>query len=394
MFKKVILFHIIPILISIALSAALIYTLVLFSAKADTSVVKEGTQKKLNGYYANLIEGEQAEIDFYSSLKNDKQLTIFGSSEFSGSPYCPFNFFPDTLGIPAMGLGHAFHQSFSILSELLAADEYIENSKICIILSLGWFATEGTNTSAFIEFVRPNFLNNIIQNKSINLEYKKHIGAYVQNHQNELDGISNNMEILKDINTSESKNPLIYYKSKLRQYLKKIAQRETVKYSLTLGSLESKKWNGDFSSRATELQKDFESKITNNKLRVNDEYYTNHILDKDGKEKTGVIPDIDLKNNKELNDFFLLVKYLKSKNANCSFIIQPMNPYFYSNLENYDALIKVLTSKLDEHKIPYLNMHVKAKSKYEPGILNDVMHLGDYGWMKINSFLKKTYYAD
>ena len=393
MLKKVLVYHLIPISIAIAISTVLIYLTVLFSSKTDNHIVKEGTQLKTRDYYENLIE-EQAQIDFYASLKNEKQLTILGSSEFTSTPYIPFLFFPDSLGIPAMGVGHAYHQSFSILSELLAADEYVENSKICIVLSLSWFNTEGTNTGAFIEFVRPNLLNNIIQNKKIDIAYKKHIGAYIDGHYHEIDGITNDMEQLRDLYSAESNISLIRAKSNLRLYLKKISQRETVKYNLKLASLEPKKWNDNLSTTFIEMQKDFVSKITNNQIYVYDDYYAKYLIDDDGKVTVGTNKEVDLVQNNELNDFFLLVKYLKSKNANCSFVIQPLNPYFYNDLQKFDGLVEVLTKKLDDYKFPYLNMHVNNKDKYEPGVLKDVMHLGDVGWIKVNSFLKNVYYAN
>jgi poly-D-alanine transfer protein DltD len=46
---------------------------------------------------------------------------------------------------------------------------------------------------------------------------------------------------------------------------------------------------------------------------------------------------------------------------------------------------------LDENEIPYLNMYVDNKVAYEPGLLNDIMHFGDLGWMKINNFLNNLY---
>jgi poly-D-alanine transfer protein DltD len=39
-------------------------------------------------------------------------------------------------------------------------------------------------------------------------------------------------------------------------------------------------------------------------------------------------------------------------------------------------------------------MHVNTKEDYEPGVLKDVMHLGSYGWMKINMFLEKQYHEE
>ena len=88
-------------------------------------------------------------------------------------PYASYNFLPDSLGIPALGIGHAYHQELSILSALLAAGKKVDGSKVCIVLSPGWFYPGGkTIPQAFIEFVRPNFLNSIINDKSIDEKYR------------------------------------------------------------------------------------------------------------------------------------------------------------------------------------------------------------------------------
>ena len=254
---------------------------------------------------------------------------------------------------------------------------------------MNWFITEGTKTSAFIEFVRPNFLKKIIHNKNIELEYKKHIGKYIYTHQNEIEGITNNMKILKDIYLSNSFNIFDQIEARYRAYLRKISPSESINYETKLIYTDTKKWKGDFSLMAKKIQKEFISSITNNNIFVYDEYYTKYL-----KGRKGFTPNIKLINNNELNDFLLLVKYLNSKSANCSFVIQPLNPYYYSELDKYNKLVNKITKVLDKGKIPYLNMHVSKKSQYKPGTLKDIMHLGDYGWIEVNSFLKKIYYEN
>ena len=391
MLKKVIYLHFVPIIAAVVLVYLCLFLFINQNIKR-VSVIG-GDQEKTRGFHANLIKGDQSELDFISSIKNKKQLTIFGSSEFSTTAFCSFNFLPDSLGLQTMGIGHAYHQNFSILCELLAADEYVENSKICIIISLGWFSTGGTNTKAFLEFVRPNFLKKIISNTNIGFEYKKHIGSYINDHSEEIDGLTKEMDFLRDdfLSHSETKFGLLKKKDQLRQYLKSAAN-STVEYKPKLTFTESEKWNGNLNALSKKAQHDFVSKITTNDIYVYDDYYTKYLLDEEGKEKRGSISKVNLSKCNELEDFLLVVKYLKSKNADVSMVIQPLNPYYYSGIDNYNDLVDTLSIILDDNEIPYLNMYIDNKSDYEPGILKDVMHLGDYGWMKINSFLMKLYY--
>src|SRR5688572_2191867 len=126
---------------------------------------------------------------------------------------------------------------------------------------------------------------------------------------------------------------------------------------------------------------------------VYDEYYTKYVLDSTtGSPREDSISVIDLKHNSELEDFKLLVDLLSEYDANCSFIIQPMNPFHYKHADRNKPLIDTLTTILDAHQMPYLNMYVYDEQSYEPATLKDIMHLGDYGWMKINFFLDSIYH--
>ena len=290
-----------------------------------------------------------------------------------------------------LGIGHAYHQEFSILSELMAADEYLENSKICVVLSPGWFETNGTNSAAFVEFVRPNFLKSIIYNNSIPNKYKAHLGEYIYNNKHEIDGVSNEMEILEDYFLFEEGFIFQKIKSKIRLFLKKMYSKKEIGYDIGLKASLLVGNKVDYESSANQLQKEFVSKITTNDIYVYDEYYSQYLIDDNGKEKKGSINQIELTENKELADFFLLVEYLKLKNVNASFIIQPYNPYYFSQLENLNPILDVVKATLDKNEIPYLNMFVDNKADYEPGTLKDVMHLGDYGWLKVNYFLDSLY---
>ncbi len=164
-------FHFLSFLAALFLCSLILLSLYLSRGTSSISAkIISGKQQAHRGVYYNLLGSENDELEFMASLKNPDQLTIFGSSELSDSPYCSHNFLPDSMGIPAVAFGHAFHQSFSILCELLAGYNFLKNSKICIVISPSWFSTSGTNTEAFTEFVLPNFLKNIACNSAIDLK--------------------------------------------------------------------------------------------------------------------------------------------------------------------------------------------------------------------------------
>lgn len=392
MVKKFIVFHLLPFSIALFLAIAVVLLFQLEQQAQEKTV--EGRQGKTNGWYANLSEGDQAEIDYLASIKSDEQLTVFGSSEFSNSPYCPYHFLTDSFGIQTLGIGHAYHQNFSILIELLAADQFLNGANITVVLSLSWFETDGTNPSAFIEFAKPNFLKTIMHNTEVPIIYKSYIGKYIYQHEGEILGITNDMLAFRDIYLKNEGNFLQKGKANLREYLNRFAPIFEVNFIPEPVNRNMVKRYVDYTLLASELQSQFESEVTNNNLYVQNDYYEKYLLDKNGNERIGSIDKIDLLDNEEWEDFKLLVAYLKAKKSKVSFIIQPSNPYYYPNLDRYNELIDSITYRLDQNQIPYLNMHVNTKEDYEPGVLKDVMHLGSYGWMKINMFLEKQYHEE
>lgn len=379
----------------------LVCFVILFISKGTDRITEKpevisGHQKKWKGFYPSLAESDQAELDFVASIRSKNQITLLGSSEFGNSPYASYNFLPDSCGLPLLGVGKGFHQCFSMFCELLAVHEHLENSKICIILSPTWFHEYGTNTEAFLEFVRPHFLNKIAADKSIEVKYKAAIGEYINSHLHEFNGISNSMEYLVDVYRLENKSDPGFLFSALRHEMKEIHhsiyQVREVRYRIDSFVVPLPDtaviYRYDYLSA---LQSTFINSITNNSIYVEDTYYREYLILEDGSQRPGKIREMIFENNREWNDFKLLTMLLHESKADCSFIMQPMNPHFYSNLELNDPLIDSVSAVLNAYDIPFYNMYSSDTSSYEPGTLKDIMHLGDYGWMKINNFLIEQY---
>ena len=97
-------------------------------------------------------------------------------------------------------------------------------------------------------------------------------------------------------------------------------------------------------------------------------------------------------NKREFNDFKLLVELLKRKKCHASFVFQPLNNFHYKGIENFEPLKKDILTILKRNNFPILDLFFLSKEAFEPGVLNDIMHTGDYGWTKINQFIYTTYY--
>jgi poly-D-alanine transfer protein DltD len=87
----------------------------------------------------------------------------------------------------------------------------------------------------------------------------------------------------------------------------------------------------------------------------------------------------------------MLIKLLKAKNVNASFIIMPINPYYYTNSKELTPLIKTLQTELEINNYPCLNLWNADTATYDIGILKDIMHISKYAWYKVDKFIVETY---
>ena len=277
--------------------------------------------------------------------------------------------------------------------ELLACNDVLEGSKICIFLSPGWFETEGTNVQAFVEFARPNFLNKILHDENIPVKYKTHIGKYIHENYPQIEGVSISMDGLRNLYV-ESDGSLW---SKKRVELKKqlVPSRKEINtvYNIDTNSLNFEgNWNGDFTKTKMRVQKEFVDGIETNSMFVNDHYFESYLDKGNGNFDHGQMKPIDLSNSNEFDDLKLVLELLSERKVNASFVMQTLNPIYYKGVkENHSAILSI-TQEIESHGFPCLNMYVSEEFDFVPGTLKDVMHLGDFGWMNVNQFLFETYY--
>ena len=343
----------------------------------------------LRAVHANCARDVQAEMELAGNLSNPYSITIFGSSELGDLVYAPYHFLPDSLHIPTVAFGHAHHQSFAMFCELLAMQRNLKNAKICVLVSPGWFETKGTNIEAFLEFVRPNFLKSILHNDSIPIEYKVEIGKYISSKINDIEQPS---QILLSFIKLYQAQDIPFLENIVAKIIEgtKDVRYEVQSAENTLSQAVAVDWLAD----KKRIQKNFISAITTNSIFVNDKYYTTYLAAKGGEYKPAESPTFDVATNPEFSNFKLLVQVLKRYHCEASFVIQPLNVYHYNHLENYNEIIDSTVSVIQQNGFPCLNMFVTKKQDFEPGTLMDIMHLGDYGWMKVNEFLVKKYSND
>lgn len=396
MIKNIGLYHLFP--FSIALCIVLILYISIPSTTPTQKTIKLTHSSNVrNGLYSDFTGGTETELAFVSSLNNKNQVTLFGSSEFSGnSNYFPYKFLTDSLNINCLAFGKGYHQHLSILCELMAAREFIKNAKITIIISPGWFESDGTNSESFIDFVRPNFLRKIIHDTLIGSEYKNHVGKFIYENSSLFNGMTKELHNLKDYYLMHQGS---YFSSMLANSRIYIQQKHSnryyipnVKYTASKPeNLPLKKWRFNTDSLLQIEQSKFIASIKND-LYVGQEYYETYLIDENGNQRTGKVSEKDYLQSNEVKDFALLIKFLKEQNVDASFVLLPLNPHFYENLSVQEPLVNYIVKELSKAEYPLLNLYCYDKNSYPKGMLRDVMHVGEYGWIMINKFIYDTYF--
>jgi D-alanine transfer protein len=387
--SKKIQFHVFAIALASLLSFGIVELFFLTRGQSEEKrTLISGKQTLFRGTQANYASGIQAEIEWMAALKNKKNIVILGSSELGTLPRSPYLEFPDSLHIPTIGFGHAFHQSFSMYCQLLAGREHLKNAKICIIFSPSWLETEGTNVQAFLEFVPINYLRKIIHDDTISKALKNHIGEFIYRNEHLIDNPNHIYKFFKNSALTRNK-PFI--QEKLDVYRNNIS---SVHYDVKTLDLKksTKKLPENYQKQMDFTKNEFIRSVTNNSIFVNNAYYSEYVIDqKTGKPRTGQVQDSNYINCQEMKDFLLLIEILHHFKVDASVVIQPLNNYHYSGSENLNPAIQSIEKNLKARNIPYLNLFAYNKLAFEPAVLTDIMHLGNYGWMKINQFLYNTY---
>jgi D-alanine transfer protein len=375
--------HILPSLLALLL-IWLLYGLDVFPKGQEKSGLTICDDAPHKSAYMNFDTVPSGVLPFLRGLKSPNTVVLLGSSELSSSSdYIPYTFFGQSGDIQVRAFGHAYFQSFSMYCALLSLREFLQGSNICIIVSPGWFETKGTNSQAFVEFVRPEMLANIAHDREISDEYKDYIADYLMRVKSDLSGFTPAMEYF---HSRSSAFPLRELRSDI--LLRQIPSYSYCNDSSNRGLVPSVERSYNWGEMNEFLVKKFDS-VCSNDFLVEDGRFSSMT------NGTNVfapkrVSFISIEENQELHDFKILLRMLHEFDAKPSFVIQPLNPYVYDDLASFQDIMKQILAECAHYNFPCLNLYEAEKARYTPGILNDGMHMGDVGWNRVNEFINLT----
>lgn len=342
----------------------------------------------LRGYMDNYKREPYLASVLAKTLTDGSSILLMGSSELTTAdhPAKPVNFFNDERGVPLLALGHAGNQSFSMHAQLIAAGADLANARLAILVSPSWFVDKsgltGTELAAFLEYQPSPSLYRIQQRIGAGDPLAARVSEYMAQHEHEL-GSAQPIALWLARNASPTGRWLHAFSQPWNAAIID-ATREEMLFEQRLIQKEiapkADTARTDWAARYAEGRTEHLARCTNNKVFVNDDYYTEHV-----QGRTRQVDTHPFEVNRELRDFRGLLGYLKTMHAKPYFILQPLNPYVYINLKDVDPTINAIRDELDSHGFRYLDMWVSDTADFVPGTLTDVMHLGPLGWYRVDS---------
>ncbi len=398
--------HLIPILISVAITSlcfiAFPLSSVLFSKKTVAVVPEHTTQ--IPGYYPNFRSAGMTEQKFQKALSDGSTIIFLGSSELTATHLdaIPYNFFNQYCQYPVLCIGHAGNQSLNMLSFLASNRGYFNKTKLVIMVSPSWFvskAARGTSLESFLEFNSDSFLTALDRDPGVPVTAREYIYQYIAR---EIDNINSPSAIQKSIayKYSAERNwisgivmaPFVLYYDLLINIdssIRRMFINKEVPDTKTPGADTLHAWH--CRTILTEIpwdsiyfnnQKISLMRAANNNFGIDSNYYNQFV-----RNDQYILLTIPFRFNREYRDFCTLLDFLSTTDCKPLIIIQPLNPFVYENLDEFKPLMDKVANTIDEHHFPCLNLFVSDTAQYARGDLEDVMHLGNPGWYKVDHFV-------
>jgi len=403
-FKNIALFHLLPAGIALVLCFAFIRSRFAAPREPVASSFSANTLNSLHNFdrfYPNDITHE---MTLAIALKR-RIPVLFGSSELTSHhlPGIAYRFFcRENSSDKFLAVGHAGFQCLAILTTLAANKPVLRESKITIILSPGWFEKQyasGTSLTSFFEFCPPDYLYQIYQDSSLDVQTKQHLEQYIYTN---YDKISKPDAVLRAMGKKQELplNSFFNYPFQKTDDAE-IALQEQHDFYLTaqhrlmtqLSALTARPYH--FSNRKVNWdslfmssEKNFESISNSNSIGVENSYYESWLKDRPKKK----VEAVDRNHNQEYKDFEALVHFLEVNRIKPLFVIMPLNPLAHENLEVLNPTILEVSSLLKKKGFNTLNMYEQNATSYRKGVLEDIMHPYDLGWYQIDRFILSNYH--
>ncbi|MDD4377606.1 MAG: D-alanyl-lipoteichoic acid biosynthesis protein DltD [Eubacteriales bacterium] len=327
-------------------------------------------------------------------------MLVFGSSEFHHGYKGPFHA-DKVLGkgdTNLMLIGAALNQSLSHAISLAALEPNVSNRKAVLVVSPSWFVREGVSDEGFgIRFSESNYMA-FMENENISRSLKTEIAKRSETLLDTDPAMQTRVENYnKRFLNGETNliNNMLYRSRKAVVYEK---EKMSV---LTAISTSGLKKNKEAKTSEKVAEPDWKSlyerafayakKNSNNDFYMIDRLYNRKIYPVLGAKKDSAL-NHSYGKSPEYGDLEIFLKVCKETGIKPMIMILPVNGYWYDYTgfpkEGREAFHKKILEIADEYGAETADFFDEC---YTPYFLEDAVHPGGKGWVRINEEIYKFY---
>ncbi|MGH8818498.1 MAG: D-alanyl-lipoteichoic acid biosynthesis protein DltD [Achromobacter pestifer] len=306
------------------------------------------------------------------ALRTGDRLVILGSSELTSNDlrFVPYRYLADELQMPVLAYGHSGFQSLGMQLVLAAlADDLSPASRVVVMLSPGWFDGDGG--------LGPD-------------EFKEHANPLLPRLLKQPQGRAELARWLRDKgDASVAWSMMTEQAYVLRQ---RLVDLWTPAYAAPVPEREQEGPAAaarvvDWDALANQAQSAEQDLMTSNRYAVRDEFFNKYLRTIPEGGKTAYQPQ-PLTGRDELRELTALMALLRQHNVNALFVMQPLHPMVFKDLARFEPIQQEVAGLCQRYAMTCMDMY---SAPFEVGMLRDVQHLGELGWLRVNQKIAEVF---
>ncbi len=327
---------------------------------------------------------KSSSVAFNTSSDANDSILLFGSSELSTPastvPQVPSVVFGEhNYGVNLTYIGEAFDQSLWHAVAAGAYSNYVENRKVAIIVSPGWFTDGGIDNETFRLRFSYSLYRAFCDNEAISNASKAYLTKRLLEQGVDATAVNAGMRTLP---TDFVNDALLAAMDdlKIRKELVSVREGGIEMVSCDTGCTPE---TIDFDALEAEAKEDAAAMSTNNDLGIDDNFYSDVLASQIDRLK-GAHADETYTHTPEYNDFNFFLKVCREVGLEPLVIISPVHGEFY----DYEGITKDVRADCYDRIVEICNEHgVRcadfSNREYEKYFLHDIVHFGGPGWVAV-----------
>ncbi|MDH2054270.1 D-alanyl-lipoteichoic acid biosynthesis protein DltD [Achromobacter marplatensis] len=306
------------------------------------------------------------------ALRTGDRLVILGSSELTSNDlrFVPYRYLADELQMPVLAYGHSGFQSLGMQLVLAAlADDLSPASRVVVMLSPGWFDGDGGLGAD---------------------EFKEHANPLLPRLLKQPEGRAELARWLRDkgdarVAWSMVAEQAYVFRQRLVDlwapaYAAPVPEREREGPAAAARVV-------DWDALASQAQEAEQSQMGGNRYAVRDEFFNKYLRSIPEGGKTAYQPQ-PLTGRDELRELTALMALLRQHDVNALFVMQPLHPMVFKDLARFEPIQRDVAALCQRYAMTCMDMY---SAPFEVGMLRDVQHLGELGWLRVNQKIAQVF---